>query len=243
MLITRQIWGPRLIAAVGGLCLLLGTTSARAASLAGTIWSLSGGGVASGGHRFAQDRHLRMRAGGSGILGGSSCCEDFSLAFPSNEAASLRHKGYEIATGSTRIHGSTVDLIPDQASLGVLAWWAENEIEFFWNGGPFDLALNLRVERITAHSLRLQLPSPRAGERGTLRLAFKFAGTVLNVQNVRRFGPGPAHGSVTFVGSGSPVASEEEDTGPSPYPPIVACDAETGIESAARAWPHPDYCR
>jgi hypothetical protein len=217
---------------------------ALAVDLGGTAWSFDG---------YVQNPKLNedvyvTLAGRRKPLSGSSCCEAFEIAFPTNDSFSLRHRGYEIATGQLRTRKGGFALKPDAASEATLLWWLENEVEFFWNIPVFDLGLRLRLDVLKHSSLRLGIKTAGGQIQGTLKLNFGVGGSVLAVDptHVRGFAAGRVRGTVRYAERASGMVPIEE-TSASPYPPIVPCESDSAeIRSrdfTPQSWSEPDYCR
>lgn len=208
---------------------LVRSASAETLELAGTAWVFGASGLSS-------DDHDHTIRGKGRPLTGSSCCERFVVAFPTESTFSLRHYYVEIATGRVRRRAHSLALVPDARSRATLLWWLENQIEAFWNTGPFDLALNLRLTRSLGQSVRVTL-GEGAGER-SLYIGLRFQGDLRNIDRTQ--GPSPApgriRGSATY---GTPFRGEDEIEEPSPLPPIRPCDDDPPSTSSYR----PDYCR
>src|SRR5262245_18045112 len=95
--------------------LLLGAAGmATAADQAGTAWIFSGSRELT---TRELDWHHVMHGHAPGKLCGSSCCESFAIAFPTNETFSLRHDGYETATGAVQSRRAGLVLVPDPPSV------------------------------------------------------------------------------------------------------------------------------
>lgn len=213
---------------------------ARAAELAGTAWHF---GTPSG--FKGEDEHNTLRAGGTSALRGSACCASFTVAFPTNETFLLLHESYEIASGTVRARRSAVALVPDSSSVGTLRWWAENQIESFWNAGVFALDLSLRASRVMRESVTITMRTAGGKQKATLKVAVRVGGTVLRVDRSRirgnSFAPGAARGQVTYnetlLGTTSIDGLEVF-----PYPPEVPCGQESDSEIPAAWSGGPDYC-
>jgi hypothetical protein len=252
------------IGRVGGLAGVIGLTAllwsgpiVRAEDRGGTAWILDGSG---GYHKNETlDRHHVIHGSHGGRLAGSSCCERFVLAFPTNDTFSLRHEGYVVATGQVRPQRAGLALVPDEASTGSLLWWLENDLEFFWHVGVTDIGLNLRLTELAHSSMVLSVKNVRGQMRATLKLRFKFRGEVRDFDRsrVRRLSTGPIGGTASFKEGGVDLVSladfEEYDPG-YPLPPVQSCEdkdeddyedfsAETPSPYHPAAWPGPDYCR
>ncbi len=238
------------VTASAWLLLLATAVPARSQDLAGTAYFFSGS--AGEGKREKLDHHNVTRGRGR-PLKGSSCCEYFVVAFPTDDTFSLRHGVFEIATGSVQARRGRLVLVPDGPSRDGLLWWLENQLESFWNAGVFDLGLNLRLTQLVGQSMVVKLKTVGDDTRGTFRLALSYRGELRDFdrRRVGRLFTGPVRGRATYdeVGAGTyPIADLDDGDGPYPLPPIRQCGDEDafgdGFDAGVpAAWPGPDYCR
>jgi hypothetical protein len=207
---------------------LVRSAPAEPLELAGTAWVFGSSGLGS-------DDHSHTIRGKGRPLTGSSCCERFVVAFPTESTFSLRHYSVEIATGRVRRRARSLTLAPDARSRAKLLWWLENELESFWNG-PFDRDLNLRLTSSLGQSLRVTLGEGVAERR--LQIGLRFQGDLRSIDRTQ--GPSPAPGRIRGSAAyGASFRGEDEIDDPSPLPPIRPCDDDPPDTSSYR----PDYCR